>query len=267
MILPVSFCFFDIATVCVCVCVCTHAHTCMCVCMLSHIQFFVTPWTVTHQAPHPWNFPGRSTEAGCHFLLQRMFPTQGLNLRLLRLLHCRQILYVEPPGKCKLHVYICLLHIYKYCCSVAKLCLTLCNPVDCSTQGSSVLHYLPEFAQIYVHWVRDANQPSHPLLPASPFAFNLSQHRGLFQWVGSSHQVAKVLELWLQYQPLMNIVPVIFLSDNADSDQWNLSSFLLFLLFSGSFFLALMFCFKSTKFNGLAEMKLSSDGDVKGQRL
>ena len=151
--------------------------------------------------------------------------------------------------------------------SAAKLCPILCNRMDCSTPDSSVLHYLPEFAQIYVHWVRDANQPSHPLLPASPFAFNLSQHRGLFQWVGSSHQVAKVLELWLQYQPLMNIVPVIFLSDNADSDQWNLSSFLLFLLFSGSFFLALMFCFKSTKFNGLAEMKLSSDGDVKGQRL
>ena len=116
------------------------------------------------------------------FLLQRMFPTQGLNPHLLRLLHCRQILHVEPPGKFKLHVYICLLHIYKYCCcSVAQLCLTLCNPVDCSTQGSSVLHYLPEFAQMYVHRVGDANQPSHPLLPTSPFAFNLSQHQGLFQ--------------------------------------------------------------------------------------
>ena len=128
--------------------------------------------------------------------------------------------------------------------SVAKLCPILCNPMDCSTPDSSVLHYLPEFAQIYVHWVGDANQPSHPLLPAFPFAFNLSQYQGLFQWVGSSHQVAKVLELWLQYQPLMNIVPVIFLLNNADLDQWNLYSFLLFLLFSGSFSLALMFCFR-----------------------
>ena len=57
--------------------------------------------------------------------------------------------------------------------------------MDCRTPGSSVLHYLPEFAQIHVHWVGDAIQPSHPLLPPSPLAFNLSQHWGLFQWVGS----------------------------------------------------------------------------------
>ena len=69
------------------------------------------------------------------------------------------------------------------CCSVAKSCLTLCNPMDCSTSGSSVLHYLPEFTQTHVHWVGDAIQPSHPLSPPSPPAFNLSQHQGLFQWV------------------------------------------------------------------------------------
>ena len=79
------------------------------------------------------------------------------------------------------------------CCSVAKSCLTLCNPMDCSTSGSSVLHYLPEFTQTHVHWVGDAIQPSHPLSPPSPPAFNLSQHQGLFQWVSSLHQVAKVL--------------------------------------------------------------------------
>ena len=48
-----------------------------------------------------------------------------------------------------------------------------------------------EFAQVHVHWVSDAIWPSHPLLPPSPFVFNLSQHQGLFQWVGSSHQVTK----------------------------------------------------------------------------
>ena len=58
------------------------------------------------------------------------------------------------------------------------------------------LHYLPEFAQIHVHWV----MPSHPLPSSSLFAFNLSQHQSLFQWVGSSYQVAKVLELQLQHQ-------------------------------------------------------------------
>ena len=75
-------------------------------------------------------------------------------------------------------------------CSVARLCSTLCNPVDCSTPGSSVFHYLPEFAQTHVHWVGDAIRTSHPLLPPPPPALNLSQHQGLFQWVGLSHQVA-----------------------------------------------------------------------------
>ena len=64
--------------------------------------------------------------------------------------------------------------------------------MDCSMPGSSVLHYLPEFAQIYVHWVSDANYPSHPLLIPSPFAFSLSQNQGLFQCISSSNQVAKV---------------------------------------------------------------------------
>ena len=63
--------------------------------------------------------------------------------------------------------------------------------MDCSTPGFSILHYLLEFAQSHVYWVSDAIQPSHPLLPSSPFAFNLSQHQGLFQWVGSSHHMAK----------------------------------------------------------------------------
>ena len=68
--------------------------------------------------------------------------------------------------------------------------------MDCSTPGLPVHHQLPEFTQTHVHWVSDAIQPSHPLLPPSP-AFNLSQHQGLFQWVSSSHQVAKVLEFEL----------------------------------------------------------------------
>ena len=81
------------------------------------------------------------------------------------------------------------------CCSAAKRCLTLCNPMDCSTPGFPVLHYLLELAQTPVHWVSDAIQPSHPLPPLSPPALNLSQHQGLLQWLGPSHQVAKVLEL------------------------------------------------------------------------
>ena len=77
--------------------------------------------------------------------------------------------------------------------SVTQSRPTLCNPMDCSTPGLPVHHQLPEFTQTHVHWVSEAIQPSHPLLSPSP-AFNLCQHQGLFQWVSSSHQVAKVLE-------------------------------------------------------------------------
>ena len=58
--------------------------------------------------------------------------------------------------------------------SVAQLCLTLCDPMDCSTQGLPVYHQLPEFTQTHVHWVSDAIQPSYPLLSPSPPTFNLS---------------------------------------------------------------------------------------------
>ena len=83
---------------------------------------------------------------------------------------------------------------------VTKPHSTLCDSLDCSTPGSSVLCYLPEFAQIHVHWVDGDIKSSHPLPHPSPLAFCLSQHQGLFQWIGSSHQAAKVLELQLQHQ-------------------------------------------------------------------
>ena len=79
--------------------------------------------------------------------------------------------------------------------------------------GFSVLHYLPELAQIHVHQVSDAIQPFLPLSPPSPSAFNLSQHPGLFQWVGSLHQVAKVLEFQLQHQSLQLKLMVDILKD------------------------------------------------------
>ena len=79
--------------------------------------------------------------------------------------------------------------------SVTQSCLTLCDPVNCSTPGLPVHHQLSEFTQTLVHQVDDAIQPSHPLSSPSPPAPNPSQHQGLFQWVNSSHEVAKVLEL------------------------------------------------------------------------
>ena len=83
--------------------------------------------------------------------------------------------------------------------SVAQLCPTLCNPMNCSTPGLPVHHQLPEFTQTHVHRVSDAIQPSHPLSAPSPPALNPSQHQSLFQWVNSLHKVAKVLEFQLQH--------------------------------------------------------------------
>ena len=85
--------------------------------------------------------------------------------------------------------------------SAAKSSPTLCNPMNCSTPGFPVLHYLPEFAQTHVHWVSDGIQPSHPLLPPSFLAFYLSWHHGLFQWVSSSYKVTKVLEYCFSTSP------------------------------------------------------------------
>ena len=94
--------------------------------------------------------------------------------------------------------------------SVAQLCPTLCNPMDCSMPGFLVYHKLLEIAQTHVHPVGNAIHPFHSLSSPSP-AFNLSQHQGLFQWVSSSHQVAKVLEFQLQHQFLQWIFRTDFL--------------------------------------------------------
>ena len=105
-------------------------------------------------------------------------------------------------------------HFSWVCCSsAAQMCLTLCDPMNRSTPGLPVHHQLPEFTQIHVHRVSNAIQPSHPLSSPSPPAFNLSQPDGLFQWVSSSHQMAKVLEFQLQHQSFQWIFRTEFLWD------------------------------------------------------
>jgi len=84
--------------------------------------------------------------------------------------------------------------------SVTQSCPTLWDPMNRSMPGLPVHHQLPESTQTHVHRVSDAIQPSHPLLSPSPPALNLSQYQGLFKWVSSSHQVAKILEFQLQHQ-------------------------------------------------------------------
>ena len=82
--------------------------------------------------------------------------------------------------------------------SVYQSSPTLCNSMDCSTSGFPVHHQLLEFTQNHIHWVGNAIQTSHPLSSPYPRTFNLSQHQGLYKWVSSSHQVAKVLEFQQQ---------------------------------------------------------------------
>ena len=92
--------------------------------------------------------------------------------------------------------------------SVAQLWI-----MNCSTPGLPVHHQLPEFTQTCVHWVGDAIHPSHPLWSPSPPALNFSQHHGLFKWVSSSHQMAKVLKFQLQHQSFQWLFRVDFLKD------------------------------------------------------
>ena len=114
------------------------------------------------------------------------------------------------PGITEQVLFYTLSEMFSDQFSHSVLSLTLCDPMDCSTPGLPVHHRLSEFAQAHVHRVGDAIQPSHPLLPPSP-AFNLSQHQGIFQWVSSSHQVAKVLEFQLQHQSFQWIFRTDFL--------------------------------------------------------
>ena len=106
--------------------------------------------------------PGKNTVECCHALLQGIFPTQGSNPGFP---HCRQILYHLSHQGSRLVTSVQF-------SSVTRLCLTLCEPMDCSTPGSLVLRYLPGLAQTHDPWVCDTVQPSHPLPSPSPPAFN-----------------------------------------------------------------------------------------------
>ena len=95
--------------------------------------------------------------------------------------------------------------------SVAQSCPTLCDPMNRSIPGLPVHHQLLEFTQIHIHRVSDAIQPSHPLSSFSPPAPNPSQHQSLFQWVNSSHQVAKYWSFSFSITPSKEIPGLISL--------------------------------------------------------
>ena len=181
-------------------CANTHIVTCMHTC----IYIFSQPCLHIHW--HTYTAPG------CH---PSIYPvTEGIGVCVRKGpavadIHGR----IHPLALCWTNLTMCCLSLRRHslhemaycCCSVTQPCLTLC-----STPGFPVLHCLPQFAQTLVHWVSDAIQPSHPLSPPSPLVFSLSQHQGLFQWVGSLHQVAKVLALQLQHWSFQRIFRVDF---------------------------------------------------------
>ena len=108
-----------------------------------------------------------------------------------------------------------------YCCSVAQLCPTLCDPMDCSTPDFPVLYHLLEFAQTPVHRVSDGIQPSHLLLFPSPLAFNLSQHQGLLQWVdaasgGQSTGTSIFITCHTLFIQIIHILLTVWLSNNIE---------------------------------------------------
>ena len=181
-------------------------------CAAEHIDFLTlslplsrgnTGWYSQLPSPSPAPCPQFlevTTLSICIFFLNLFFgweacgiflPEQGSNLCPLQ--WKRRISATGPPGKA-FHEDFCSLLQFS---SVAQSCLTLCDPMNRSSPGLCVHHQLPEFTQTRVHRVSDAIQPSHPLSSPSPPAPNLSQHQSLFQWVNSSHEVAKVMEFQL----------------------------------------------------------------------
>ena len=179
----------------------SYLNVCVCEYLLSHVQLFTTPWTVPARLLRPWNLPGKNAGAGCHFLLQRILPTQGSNPCLLYLLYARWILYhyttwetlvtwlveinefIFTQNSCKMEKSIkrrllreFLIYLWTprrktrnisswpvQFSSVTQSYPALCNPLDYSTPGFPVHHQLLELAQTHVRWVGDAIQPSHPL--------------------------------------------------------------------------------------------------------
>ena len=152
--------------------------------LFSRGWLFVTSWTVACQAPLSMGFSrqeywnGMPSPSLGDLPEPAVTPASPVSPSL-----AGRLFTTEPPGN--------PFNYFQFS-SVAQSCPTFCDPMDHSMPGLTVHLQLPEFTQTHVHWVGDAIQPSHPLSFPSPSTFNLSQHEGLFQWISSSHQVAKV---------------------------------------------------------------------------
>jgi len=145
------------------------------------------PMTVAHQGPLSIGFPRQEYWSEFSFPSPGDLPDPGIEPTLQA-----DSFPLSHPESSHLFLAVVVVQLLNW--------VWHCDPMDCSMPGFPVLHYLLAFAQTHIHWVGDSIQPSHCLSSASPPTFNLSQHQGLLQWVSSSHQVAKVLELQLLHQ-------------------------------------------------------------------
>ena len=201
--------------------------------LLSRVRLFVTPWTVSHQAPLSMEFFRQEYWSVLPLPSPLDLPDPGIKPGSPALQ--ADTLPSEPPWKPHTsmwymggaannneHILVwsksfkswnssTILWYFSQFSSVAQSCPTLCDPTDCSMPGLPVHHQHPEFTQTHVHWVSDVIQPSHLLLSPSPPTSNLSQHQGVFWWVSYLHQVGKVLEFQLQHQSFQWIFRTDFL--------------------------------------------------------
>ena len=159
---------------------------------VSRVRLFETPWTVACQAPLSMKFSRQEYWNGLPFPPPGDLPDWGIEpVSPAASTLTGRFFTTAPPGKPIIYVQFS---------PVTQSCPTLCHPMNHSMPGLPVHHQLLEFTQTHVHRVGDAIQPSHPLSSPSPPAPNPCQHQSLFQWVNSSHEVAKVLEFQPQHQ-------------------------------------------------------------------
>ena len=169
--------------------------------MLSHVWLFVTPWNVGYSAPLSMEFSRQECWSGLPFPPPESLPKPEIeSASLMSPALAGRFCILAPPGK-----PLCSVQFSHSVVSHSLQSHGLQMP------GFPVLHQLPELAQTHAHRISEAILPPHPLLCISPPAFNISQHQGLFQWVSSSHQVAKTLELQLHHQSFQWIFRTDFL--------------------------------------------------------
>ena len=152
---------------------------------LSHVWLFATLWTAARQPPLSLGFFRQEYWSGLPCRSPGNLPNPGIK-PASRTSPALTGIFFTTSATWEAHLFIS-----DQIRSVAQSCPTLCDPMNRSTPGLPVHHQSPEFTETHIHRVSDAIQPSHPLSSPSPPVPNPSQHQSLFQWVNSSHEVAK----------------------------------------------------------------------------